>query len=301
MTTLILILSLLVFPVFGQDYCNGGDSCCDSKPDGCLEGEGDCDTDSHCAGDLVCGKDNCVGEGFDKSDDCCYQPCIPGGLCPTEPVEGIVEYAFYQLSENCHQGKWAVKNFQTQVVAGYLYYFDLELPEAPGCDFEAATKVCHVVVFQPVDSGPSELTIAQTNCTGSTGENGETACEGQGLNQDQCQAVGCCYWEDGQCWSAVGNEPCDSGSGGKKQDCMAMKDAYDLISMAAAAKGCDFTRTGDPVISLQTCFAISCTADLLRKSSSCKRPSDSAGDCKALENMAKGLLNVWYSTCWLTK
>ena len=67
------------------------------------------------------------------------------------------------------------------------------------CDFEAATKVCHVVVFQPVikhpmpgiedichrnetkmncrkydmyilyskvDSGPSELTIEQTNCTG---------------------------------------------------------------------------------------------------------------------------------------
>ena len=29
-----------------------------------------------------------------------------------------------------------------------------------------------------------------------------------------------------------------------KEDCKAIKDAYDLISMAAAAKGCDFTRTG---------------------------------------------------------
>ena len=27
-------------------------------------------------------------------------------------------------------------------------------------------------------------------------------------------------------------------------DCRAIKDAYDLIAMAAAAKGCDFTFTG---------------------------------------------------------
>ena len=44
---------------------SGGDSCCDSKPGGCSVGEGDCDNDSHCAGDLVCGKDNCDGPGFD--------------------------------------------------------------------------------------------------------------------------------------------------------------------------------------------------------------------------------------------
>ena len=36
-----------------------------------MEGDGDCDSDDHCSGSLVCGNDNCVGHGFDGSDDCC--------------------------------------------------------------------------------------------------------------------------------------------------------------------------------------------------------------------------------------
>ena len=35
-------------------------------------GEGDCDSDTSCAGKLKCGTDNCVGEFFDATDDCCY-------------------------------------------------------------------------------------------------------------------------------------------------------------------------------------------------------------------------------------
>jgi hypothetical protein len=59
--------------------CSGGDSCCDSKIGGCLTGEGDCDKDSHCAGDLVCGVDNCYGIGFDSTDDCCKSTVpVPG-------------------------------------------------------------------------------------------------------------------------------------------------------------------------------------------------------------------------------
>ena len=27
---------------------------------------------------------------------------------------------------------------------------------------------------------------------------GEAACEGHGFNAQQCQAVGCCQWEDGE-------------------------------------------------------------------------------------------------------
>ena len=37
-------------------------------------GEGDCDNDDHCSGSLKCGKDNCVGPNFDRTDDCCYDP-----------------------------------------------------------------------------------------------------------------------------------------------------------------------------------------------------------------------------------
>ena len=37
-------------------------------------GEGDCDSDTSCLSNLRCGVDNCVGEGFDQTDDCCYDP-----------------------------------------------------------------------------------------------------------------------------------------------------------------------------------------------------------------------------------
>jgi len=80
MALIALLLGVLVFPVMGQDYsepCYGGDSCCDSRPDGCPEGEGDCDMDSHCAGELVCGEDNCNGSGFDSTDDCCKTKIVP--------------------------------------------------------------------------------------------------------------------------------------------------------------------------------------------------------------------------------
>ena len=48
----------------------GGNDCCtEEKP--CKEDEGDCDNDDECAGNLKCGEDNCIGDAFDHSDDCC--------------------------------------------------------------------------------------------------------------------------------------------------------------------------------------------------------------------------------------
>merc|ERR1719150_3046153 len=78
MNTLLLLLSLslcgytLAFPFWETDRqtgCNGGDSCC-SSDNMCGDGEGDCDHDGDCLSG-VCGTDNCVGEGFDSTDDCC--------------------------------------------------------------------------------------------------------------------------------------------------------------------------------------------------------------------------------------
>ena len=57
---LILILAL----------CNGNDTCCTSNNQ-CDIGEGDCDKDLDCIGNLFCGKDNCVGDTFEEDDDCC--------------------------------------------------------------------------------------------------------------------------------------------------------------------------------------------------------------------------------------
>jgi len=79
--------------------CDGGDSCCTSE-NPCEEGEGDCDYDSHCVGDLQCGKDNCQGDTFDSTDDCCFAhsgPCDGGDSCctsakPCKEGEGDCDY-----------------------------------------------------------------------------------------------------------------------------------------------------------------------------------------------------------------
>ena len=47
----------------------GNEQCCSNGGVGfCAEGEGDCDADSECQGDLVCGNDNCA---WGNGDDCC--------------------------------------------------------------------------------------------------------------------------------------------------------------------------------------------------------------------------------------
>ena len=53
-----------------QLECHGYDSCC-TPTNKCAEMEGDCDSDEGCKGDLVCGSNNCIGDTFDDSDDCC--------------------------------------------------------------------------------------------------------------------------------------------------------------------------------------------------------------------------------------
>ena len=45
-------------------------------------------------------------------------------------------------------------------------------------------------------------------------QTGEEACENMGFDQSACDAVGCCHYDDGLCWSAVGPDLCSSGGGG---------------------------------------------------------------------------------------
>ena len=53
--------------------CTGKEGCCTEK-NKCGEGEGDCGSDEDCQNGLVCGKNNCKGKTFDKTDDCCVKP-----------------------------------------------------------------------------------------------------------------------------------------------------------------------------------------------------------------------------------
>merc|ERR1711970_1695775 len=62
-----------------EGACKGGDSCC-SVGSPCQAGEGDCDSDDQCVGDLQCGENNCDRKGyssFDAGDDCCQRPVCP--------------------------------------------------------------------------------------------------------------------------------------------------------------------------------------------------------------------------------
>ena len=57
----------------GCNVPSGGWSCC-TTTNQCGIGEGDCDTDSQCSGNLKCGTDNCdTAVGFPSAYDCCYQ------------------------------------------------------------------------------------------------------------------------------------------------------------------------------------------------------------------------------------
>ena len=71
----------------GCHFYNNANDCC-TKQNPCAKGEGDCDKDHDCIGDLVCGKDNCHDDlGFPYWGDCCKGPCNPN-----KHVNAILEY-----------------------------------------------------------------------------------------------------------------------------------------------------------------------------------------------------------------
>ena len=87
-----MTLSLLA-AVDGCTICSGGNNGCGGNL--CI-GEGDCDRDSHCAMGLRCGSNNCNAfrsaagwpgnsGGWDRTDDCCYDPNCGNGYCSPPP------------------------------------------------------------------------------------------------------------------------------------------------------------------------------------------------------------------------
>ena len=57
-------------PECNSDTWSSYDPSCCTAQNPCGIGEGDCDRNDQCLGDLVCGKNNC-GSGFPSAADCC--------------------------------------------------------------------------------------------------------------------------------------------------------------------------------------------------------------------------------------
>ena len=63
-------------PLTWENYDN---ECC-SADEPCGLGEGDCDSDDECSGELVCGVNNCIQKhtDFTAQADCCELPSTKG-------------------------------------------------------------------------------------------------------------------------------------------------------------------------------------------------------------------------------
>jgi hypothetical protein len=75
------VFDIFFVPIVGNPNCNAktwesyNNECC-STEEPCGLGEGDCDVDEECIGNLVCGTNNCRqdGSGFTRQADCCQLP-----------------------------------------------------------------------------------------------------------------------------------------------------------------------------------------------------------------------------------
>merc|ERR1711983_76447 len=86
--------------------------------------------------------------------------------CPqaVEVNQDIVDFVFSELSlGDCQKQAVGVENFQSQVVAGYRYKFDLVLGESSECGLTGEAK-CHVEVYNVPWMGTTEIIWDATSC-----------------------------------------------------------------------------------------------------------------------------------------
>ena len=75
-------------------------------------------------------------------------------------------------------------------------------------------------------------------------ESGEAACEGHGHDKGACLAVGCCEWDKGRCWSAVGAAECGDGSGGAATETSTEDERHAVCESGEASSETDCVALG---------------------------------------------------------
>jgi len=95
-------------------------------------------------------------------------PAPQGGCvgCPQEAEvnQDIVDFVYSELSlGDCQKQAVSVKNFQSQVVAGVRYKFDLVSGESSECGLTGEAE-CHVEVYNVPWMGTTEILWDATSC-----------------------------------------------------------------------------------------------------------------------------------------
>jgi len=174
--------------------CRGDNNGCCTDDNPCGKGDGDCDYDSHCARDLVCGNSNCK---FSGGDDCCEEK--------TEYYSR--EYPLLPQARDalCLQGKWTTgdgKGGSDEYIGDYdtkakcaeeCNHRRLADKSINGCSYHRSKKYCYVEHSMSYVGGRSVydtcylpyLDASQLTC--------------QGADDGCCTESSPCFLDDGDC------------------------------------------------------------------------------------------------------
>jgi len=167
--------------------CDGGDSCCTEEYP-CGENEGDCDSDSDCANDLICGKDNCPrGTTFEDNDDCCEVLGGHGGCLKTNVKYSPLDFPGARRSMET-SAEACKARCESHPKCGHFSFWAKELPDDNGCTlFGAGAVFGHVNETNDIITGPAA-------CPGETEQ--PKGCQG---GADCCSAELPCGFGEGDC------------------------------------------------------------------------------------------------------
>lgn len=133
----------------------------------------------------------------------CYKmpECLSVGCCRYDQATGMCKSAKGKDSCMVEKKECPVCIKEFEAMQGCFKKLDPESVMSDGCRQHSAA----------VKRACKEMDAEDKGCKDNGNpcahpHSGEAMCQGQCYNKQECRNVGCCYWKDEQCWSAVGKE-----------------------------------------------------------------------------------------------